>query len=536
MIRTPEVIDCWYDSGAMPFAQWGYPHKEGSVEKFEAAYPADFIAEAIDQTRGWFYTLMAIGTLVFDESSYKTVLCLGHILDKDGRKMSKHLGNVLEPISLMDQHGADAVRWYMLAAGSPWSARRVGHDAITEVIRKTLLTYWNTVSFFTLYAKASGAEITEIDLRDPDLTMMDKWIISELHQLIASVDAAYTEYESQEAGKLIARFIDDLSNWYIRRNRRRFWDGEAKALSLLYYCLKELTLLMAPMVPFITEHMWQTLIRKVETNSPESIHLANFPIADAALIDLELMENIQLTRRFVELGRAARAESKVKIRQPLARALVAAQGWEKISPQVRSSLREQISEELNVVNVSEIDSQNSDLVNISIKANFKSLGAKYGANVQAISKAVVAANAAELVTTLRNVESTLIVADGVEYSITLDDLVVTETPKEGWSFASHNGESVALDLQLTPELIESGLVREIIRAIQEGRKNAGLDVSDRIAVSYQASAEVVSAFANHNALICDEVLAVSLHDSLDGSAPFTSTVEEIGLTFTITRA
>ncbi|MEN9736700.1 MAG: hypothetical protein RL129_1411 [Actinomycetota bacterium] len=215
MVRTPEVIDCWYDSGAMPFAQWGYPHKPGSAEKFAASYPANFICEAIDQTRGWFYTLMAIGTLVFDKSSYETVLCLGHILDKDGRKMSKHLGNVLEPIPLMDQHGADAVRWYMLAAGSPWSARRVGHDAITDVVRKTLLTYWNTVSFFALYAKASDFNVGE---KTTELSTMDKWIRSELNQLIAGVDVAYENFDSQEAGKLIATFIDDLSNWYVRRS------------------------------------------------------------------------------------------------------------------------------------------------------------------------------------------------------------------------------------------------------------------------------------------------------------------------------
>lgn len=536
MVRTPEVIDCWYDSGAMPFAQWGYPHKEGSIEKFESSYPADFIAEAIDQTRGWFYTLMAIGTLVFDESSYKTVLCLGHILDKDGRKMSKHLGNVLEPISLMDQHGADAVRWYMLAAGSPWSARRVGHDAITEVVRKVLLTYWNTVSFFTLYAKASDFEVSSIDLTDPSLTMMDKWIISELHSLIAGVDTAYANYESQDAGKLIATFIDDLSNWYIRRNRRRFWDGDKTALNLLYYCLKELTLLMSPMVPFITEHLWQSLIRIAEDGVEESIHLASFPVSNADMIDRELMSQVQLTRRLVELGRAARAESKIKIRQPLARAIVAAQGWEKIPAHVRDALRAEISEELNVVDVAEIDTTNSELVNISVKANFKSLGARYGGDVQAIAKVISASDPRELVTTLRINQSTTLPFDGKLAEITLDDLVVTETPKEGWSFASHNGESVALDLNLTPELIEAGLVREIIRAVQDGRKNAGLDVSDRIHLTFTGTDEIQSAIARHSALISDEVLATSISSTLDSEAKFSHHVEEMNFTFAISQA
>ncbi|MTA23123.1 MAG: isoleucine--tRNA ligase, partial [Actinobacteria bacterium] len=333
MNRVPEVIDCWYDSGSMPFAQWGYPHKEGSVEKFKNAYPADFIAEAIDQTRGWFYTLMTIGTLVFDQSSYETVLCLGHILDKDGRKMSKHLGNVLEPVALMDQHGADAVRWYMLAAGSPWSARRVGHDAITDVVRKTLLTYWNTVSFFTLYAHAADFSL---ESTTPELTTLDRWITSELATLVAGVDSAYASYDSQDAGRLIAKFIDDLSNWYVRRSRRRFWDGDIAALHTLYRCLKELTLLMAPMVPFITEHVWQELVRVAQPEEQLSVHLGDFPISHQNEIDQALSDSVQLSRRLVELGRAARAESKIKIRQPLGRALVAANGWASMDAEIRS--------------------------------------------------------------------------------------------------------------------------------------------------------------------------------------------------------
>ncbi|MFM8445855.1 MAG: isoleucine--tRNA ligase, partial [Actinomycetota bacterium] len=313
MVRTSEVIDCWYDSGAMPFAQWGYPHKEGSEAVFKDSYPADFICEAIDQTRGWFYTLMAIGTLVFDQSSYKTVLCLGHILDKDGRKMSKHLGNVLEPMQLMDRHGADAVRWYMLASGSPWSARRVGHEIISEVVRKTLLTYWNTVSFLALYASASDF-VPSKPLAISERPMMDRWILSELNKLIVEVDLAYADFDSQRAGNAIAQFVDDLSNWYVRRSRRRFWDGDPVALTTLHECLEKVTLLMAPMVPFISEHVWQVLIRKVDPTAPLSVHLANFPIADKGSIDEQLSTDVALARRLVELGRAARAQSQVKIR------------------------------------------------------------------------------------------------------------------------------------------------------------------------------------------------------------------------------
>jgi isoleucyl-tRNA synthetase len=507
MQRIPEVIDCWYDSGAMPFAQWGYPHQSGSVEKFKAAYPADFICEAIDQTRGWFYTLMTIGTLVFDKSSYKTVLCLGHILDKDGRKMSKHLGNVLEPMPLMNQHGADAVRWYMLAAGSPWSARRVGHDAISDVVRKTLLTYWNTISFFTLYANAADFEVSKVSA---DLTLMDKWILSELNKLIVGVDQALENFDSQEAGQLLAAFIDDLSNWYVRRSRRRFWDGDEVALNTLYFCLKNLTLLLAPMVPFIAEHVWQSLIKVAESDQAESVHLADFPVANKKVIDENLSTSVALSRRLVELGRSARAESGVKIRQPLSRALVSAPGWAKISEEIKTH----IAEELNILKLDGIHVAEADLVDVSVKANFRTLGTKFGADVQLIAKAITSANHSEMVKHLRENKSfnlTVELTNGSKSAeIDIDDLVVTETPRTGWSVASHAGESLALDLALTPELIQSGLVREVIRAIQEERKKIGLDVSDRISVNWNAPDQVASAITSAVAEISAEVLATNL--------------------------
>ena len=500
MVRTPEVIDCWYDSGAMPFAQWGYPHKPGSVERFKAAYPADFICEAIDQTRGWFYTLMTIGTLVFDQSSYKSVLCLGHILDKDGRKMSKHLGNVLEPIALMDQHGADAVRWYMLAAGSPWSARRVGHDAISDVVRKTLLTYWNTISFHALYAQASNFDLSK-STPPSDRPMMDKWILSELQMLIESVDKAYAEFDSQEAGKVLAAFIDDLSNWYVRRSRRRFWDGDVDALATLHESLVVLTQLLAPMVPFIAEHVWQELVIPAEKQAPLSVHLTDFPIADKSLINTELNSQVALTRRLVELGRACRSESAIKIRQPLSRALISASGWSALPV----DMKEQIADELNVVHLADIADADGDLVDISIKANFKSLGAKYGADVQAVAKALSAVDATALVKELRSKGETTVATWKVE----LADVVITEVPKTGWTVTSHDGESVALDLTLTPELISAGNVREVIRFIQERRKSDGFDISDRIHVKWNINEDVSEAVAQSSAHISDEVLALS---------------------------
>ncbi|BCJ34540.1 isoleucine--tRNA ligase [Actinocatenispora thailandica] len=284
--RVPEVIDAWYDSGSMPFAQWGYPHR--NVEQFESTYPAQFICEAIDQTRGWFYTLMAIGTLVFDRSSYETVVCLGHILAEDGRKMSKHLGNILDPIELMEANGADAVRWFMAAGGSPWAARRVGHGTIQEVVRKTLLTYWNTVSFQALYARLANWSPSAADPKPADRTLLDRWLLSELNTLVREVDAALDGFDTQRAGRLLAAFVDDLSNWYVRRSRRRCWQGDPAALATLHTAIETVTRLLAPIVPFVTERVWQDLVRPVTPDAPESVHLAAFPEPDEALVDPRL--------------------------------------------------------------------------------------------------------------------------------------------------------------------------------------------------------------------------------------------------------
>ncbi|MEI6454530.1 MAG: isoleucine--tRNA ligase, partial [Actinomycetes bacterium] len=290
--RVPEVIDCWYDSGAMPFAALGYPRT--NKDYFTSQYPADFICEAIDQTRGWFYTLMAIGTLVFGESSYRNVVCLGHILDEDGRKMSKHLGNVLEPMGLMNDHGADAVRWFMLASGSPWQARRVGHAAIGDVVRKTLLTYWNTVSFLSLYARLAEWEPTE---NVGDRPIIDRWVLSEAHQLAREVDRALEKFDTQTAGRLLSTFIDNLSNWYVRRCRRRFWDGDPAALATLHEALRIATLCLAPFTPFITDRVWQDLYRSTEVDAPSSVHLASWPKVDERKIDEALSLDMALVRR-----------------------------------------------------------------------------------------------------------------------------------------------------------------------------------------------------------------------------------------------
>ncbi|MEW2549418.1 isoleucine--tRNA ligase [Streptomyces sp. NPDC047002] len=499
--RVEEVIDAWYDSGSMPFAQYGYPYH--NKELFERRYPAQFISEAIDQTRGWFYTLMAVGTLVFDRSSYENVVCLGHILAEDGRKMSKHLGNILEPIPLMDQHGADAVRWFMAAGGSPWAARRVGHTTIQEVVRKTLLTYWNTAAFQALYARTSGWAPSAADPAPADRPLLDRWLLGEAHTLTEQVTQAMEAFDTQRAGKLLSAFVDDLSNWYVRRSRRRFWQGDKAALRTLHEVLETVTRLMAPLTPFITERVWQDMVVPVTPAAPESVHLASWPEPDPALIDPALSRQMALVRRLVELGRATRAESGVKTRQPLSRALIAAAGFESLP----AGLREQITDELNVSALATLSEVGGSLVDTTAKANFRALGKRFGKRVQDVAKAVAAADAAELSQALREGTASVEV-DGERVDLSPDEVIVTETPREGWSVASDAGATVALDLEITPELRLAGLARDAIRLIQEARKNSGLDVADRIALRWRSTSdEVTEALTRHAGLIADEVLA-----------------------------
>ncbi|EST34227.1 isoleucyl-tRNA synthase [Streptomycetaceae bacterium MP113-05] len=529
--RVPEVIDAWYDSGSMPFAQWGYPYKNKEI--FERRYPAQFISEAIDQTRGWFYTLMAVGTLVFDRSSYENVVCLGHILAEDGRKMSKHLGNILEPIALMDAHGADAVRWFMAAGGSPWAARRVGHGTIQEVVRKTLLTYWNTVAFQALYARTSEWTPTGADPEPDDRPLLDRWLLSELHALVDQVTVAMENYDTQRAGKLLSTFVDDLSNWYVRRSRRRFWQGDAAALRTLHDTLDTVTRLMAPLVPFITERVWQDLVVPVTSGAPDSVHLASWPEADLDAVDPELSGDMLLVRRLVELGRATRAESGVKTRQPLSRALVAAQGFATLSP----DLQRQITEELNVHDIATLADVGGSLVDTSAKGNFRALGRRFGKDTQKVAKAIAAADAAALSVALRGGTASVEV-DGETVSLSPEEAIITETPREGWSVASDSGATVALDLEITPELRRAGLARDAIRLIQDARKNSGLDVADRISLRWSSSdAEVRQTLADHAELISEEVLATSFStEEADDSygEPFED--ETLGFAFRLRRA
>jgi isoleucyl-tRNA synthetase len=534
--RVPEVIDAWYDSGSMPFAQWGAPHRNS--DEFERAYPADYICEAIDQTRGWFYTLMAVGTLVFDRSSYRTVLCLGHILDEDGRKMSKHLGNVLDPFELMERHGADALRWFMLTAGNPWAARRIGHHSLDEVVRKMLLTYWNTASFLVLYARANDWQPSVAAPAPQDRQLLDQWARSELHRTVVEVTEALESFDPTRAGRRLTDFVDDLSNWYVRRSRRRFWDGDPAALATLHECLEVLTRLLAPFMPFITDEVHERLVSDLHPAAPDSVHLESWPTADLGCIDPALSDRMTLVRRLVELGRSARVESGMRTRQPLARALVSAPGWSELPEEARRH----IADELNVLAVDSLGSAGDSagetggaesLVDVSVKANFRSLGKRYGKKTPVVAEAIHQLDPASLAAALRETGTATVEVEGTPESITLDDVILTETPRSGWAVASAGPETIALDLELTEELRSAGSVREVIRSVQEARKTLGLEVTDRIELWVQAPPPVDAALASASDLLAGEVLAVSVTPDAPAAPLAEHEVPDIGVRFWI---
>ncbi|HEX6525538.1 MAG TPA: isoleucine--tRNA ligase [Streptosporangiaceae bacterium] len=534
--RVPEVIDVWYDSGSMPFAQFGAPWR--NLELFEAAYPAQFICEAIDQTRGWFYSLMAVGTLVSGRSAYENVLCLGLLVDETGRKMSKHLGNVLEPLPLMDTHGADALRWFFAASGSPWAARRLSAGMLAEIVRKVLLTYWNTTSFLVLYANASGWTGGSDVALAADRPLLDRWVLSELHSVVRDVTTGLEGFDSAGPGRRLTVFIDDLSNWYVRRSRRRFWDGDAVAFATLHECLVTLTLLMAPFTPFLTDYVWGVL-RAGASGSvrPSSVHLASWPVADDSLVDEALSAQMALARRLVELGRSARASASVRTRQPLERALVGAPGFASLP----GELRDLVAEELNVGSIDLLDSS-AELVDYSVKPAYRSLGQRFGSSTPAVAAAISGSDPASVAAAVLSGDGFTVTVDGSSVALSGADVVVTQTPREGWAVASDGGETVALDITITPALRLLGLAREVIRLIQDARKNAGLDISDRIWLRWSAAAgsPVAEALETHGRLIADEVLAVD-YGSGSGSGSGGASArefadEDLNLRFWLRRA
>jgi isoleucyl-tRNA synthetase len=543
--RVPEVIDAWYDSGSMPFARLGAPWQ--NLEQFEHTYPAQFICEAIDQTRGWFYSLMAVGTLLFGRSSYQNVVCLGLVVDEDGRKMSKHLGNVVEPLPLMEAHGADAIRWFFAASGSPWSTRRIGAGTLDEIVRKVLLTYWNTVSFLVLYANAAAAQGhawgPEQAADAPparERPLLDRWLLSELHATTREVTSSMESFDTAAAGRRLAAFIDDLSNWYVRRSRRRFWEGPAtpdgsSAFATLHECLHVLTRLMAPITPFLTDHVWSVLRGP---GDPDSVHLASWPAADETLIDSRLSVQMALTRRLVELGRSARAAASVPVRQPLPRAVVSAAGFAELAPELRT----QVSHELNVRALEPMAAVGEDLVDYVVKPNFRTLGRRFGKGTQPVAAAISATDPAALAAELRSAGEVSVEVDGAQVSLGSDDVIVTQTPRTGWTVAAEGGETVGIEVDITPELRREGLAREVIRLIQDARKSDGLHVSDRITVHWEAAGpELADALAEHGQLIAGEVLAdefgpATPADTDPAGGAHQHSEPGLGLTFWLARA
>jgi isoleucyl-tRNA synthetase len=533
--RVPEVIDVWYDSGSMPFAQFGAPLRNRA--EFEGSYPAQFICEALDQTRGWFYSLMAVGTMVFGRSAYENVVCVGLLVDSSGRKMSKRLGNVLEPLPLMDTHGADALRWFFAASGSPWGARRVGHDVLAEIVRKILLTYWNTVSFLILYANAGGWTASDLASAPPaaQRPLIDRWMLSELHAAVRDVTGSLEGFDTAAAGRRLATFIDDLSNWYVRRSRRRFWDGPASgdgaaAFATLHECVTTLTLLMAPVTPFLTDYLWGVL--RGSGGAPESVHLASWPSADPSLIDPVLCEQMALTRRLVELGRSARSGAAVRTRQPLSRALIGAPGFADLP----GELRTQIAAELNVASLDVLGGSDGELVDYAVKPNFRALGRRFGARTPAVAAAITAVPTADIAPAVLAGGTVTVTVDGAAVPVGPDDVIVTQTPRAGWAVATDAGETVAIDTAITPELRREGLAREVIRGVQEARKSDGLDVTDRISLRWSAEdPEVAAALTEHARLIASEVLAVQFGPG-PGESGSEHVESELGLRFWLSRA
>jgi isoleucyl-tRNA synthetase len=521
--RVSEVIDAWFDSGSMPFASIGYPDVDGSVEQFENGYPAQFICEAIDQTRGWFYTLMAVGTLVFDRSSYENVVCLGHIVAEDGRKMSKHLGNVIEPIPFMDKHGADALRWFMLCSGSPWSPRRIGDGAVEEVVRKVLLTYWNTVSFFTLYASLSAwlpGAVTPLT----DRPVLDRWVLAELDHVVARVDDALENFDTAGSGRVLAQFIDDLSNWYVRRCRSRFWDGDPDALTTLHECLHVVTRLLAPFIPFITEYVWRKAIKPGEASAADSVHLASWPTPDAARADHELRANMATTRQLVEVGRSARKASNIRVRQPLRRALIGVPG----GGELPAELVAEIADELNVREVTVLG-QAGEVLDITVKPNFRVLGKRFGPRTQHVAKMINVADHATLVRTLRADGQAVVSLDGEDVTIFLDEVALSEVPRSGWAVTSQQDVTVALDTTITPELRRAGVAREVIRLVQTARKDANFGITDRVVLSWAANGETADALREHERELADAVLAVDVAEHSLASIPAEADTSDTGV-------
>jgi isoleucyl-tRNA synthetase len=534
MRRVPSVIDTWYDSGAMPFAQFHYPF-EGK-EEFEERFPADYICEAQDQTRGWFYTLLAESTLLFDTSSYKNCVCLGLILDPEGQKMSKSRGNVVDPWDVLEAHGADAFRWYYLTAQQPWAGYRFSVDTVGESVRQLLLTLWNTYSFWVLYANAEGLGPDDFGASPPEasnsdasggLTDLDRWALSRLQATTATVRERMDDFDCTAAGRAIAEYVEELSNWYVRLSRRRFWEGDRAAFATLRHCLLETVAMLAPFTPFLADEIHRNL---AGDDAEPSVHLRDFPEVDEPLADPALEQGMEAVRLTVELGRAARAQAKAKVRQPLRRAVIVANDAERAAIEARAAL---VTAELNVKELDFVTDE-SALVSYSAKPNYRALGPRFGKKMPQVAAAVEALDAAHVASVLADGGEVGISIDGTDHSLGADDVTLALEPLEGYEVEAEAGHAVALQLELDDDLRREGLAREIVHAVQNARKAAGLEITDRITLTLSGDPDLLQAAQAHQDYLANEVLATSV--SYDGSNGAAAMIDGRELNIGVTRA
>ena len=517
MHRVPEVIDCWFDSGSMPFAQWHYPFENKEI--FEKYFPADFISEAVDQTRGWFYSLIAISTLLFNKSPYRNVIVLGHVQDKDGQKMSKSKGNAVDPMDALGRHGADAIRWYFYENSAPWLPNRFHDDAVQEGARKFMGTLWNTYAFYVLYANIDEFDPTKYTLDYDQLSVMDRWVLSRLNTMVRTVDDCLAHYRVTEAAKALQSFVEELSNWYVRRCRSRFWakgmeQDKVNAYLTLYTALVTTVKAAAPMVPFITESIYRNLVCSVDKNAPISVHLADFPTANEAWIDPALEDNMEVVLEVVTLGRAARNAANIKNRQPVGQMYV------KAAHELPDFFVKIIEDELNIKEVIFRDDM-SDFLAYHVKPNFHVLGPKVGKQMGAVKKALEASDGAAVKDALAGDGSyTLHLPDG-DVTVTAEDVEVTVSQRDGYNCQSYGGVTVALSTTLTEALIEEGFVREIISKVQTMRKECGLEVTDHIALDLSGNPRLVEIARRNEAFIRE----ITLADSLSCDAPMGTSKE-----------
>ena len=506
MHRVPEVIDCWFDSGAMPFAQHHYPFENKDL--FEQQFPAQFISEAVDQTRGWFYSLMAESTLLFNKSPYENVIVLGLVLDEKGQKMSKHLGNAVDPFDALKNYGADAIRWYFYINSAPWLPNRFHGKAVQEGQRKFMGTLWNTYAFWVLYANIDEFDASKYTLEYDKLSVMDKWLLSKLNSVVGEVDKNLNDYRIPEAARALQDFVDEMSNWYVRRCRERFWakgmeQDKINAYMTLYTALVTISKAAAPMIPFMTEEIYQNLVRSVDKDAKESIHLCDFPAVDEKLIDKELEDNMEAVLKIVTIGRAVRNGANIKNRQPIGRMIV------KTAVKPDEFYTAIIREELNVKSVEYLDDV-SEYTSYTFKPQLKTVGPKYGKQLGAIQKYLAGVDGNEAMASLKENGAITFDANGVEVSLATEDLLITMAQKDGFAADADGNVTVVLDTKLSPELIEEGFVFEIISKLQTMRKDSGFEVMDRIEAAFSGNDKIEEVIKKNADAISDKVLANAL--------------------------